>query len=231
MGQFENMVKKYINRTIDDPAVREAVTPHSHYGCKRGLVSDDFYQTLNEDHVELVHDGLQQVTPTGLVTSGGREIEVDVIIYATGYRILDFDRIDVVGKDGQTLAAAMADNPRSHKGISRPGFPNYFFAVGPNGLVLNVSYFLSAERNIESIVGLLQSMQNHGKAAIEVKPEVFDQYNEWMQDRFPRYSWGSPDCNSYYRNASGHAPFLFPGSFKEYCVLHEQCGLHEYNCS
>jgi cyclohexanone monooxygenase len=231
MGQFENMVKKYIEETIDDPAVRAAVTPDSHYGCKRGLVSDDFYQTLNQEHVELVHDGLQRVTPTGLVTSQGKEIDVDVIIYATGYRILDFDRIDVVGKDGLTLAAAMADNPRSHKGISRPGFPNYFFAVGPNGLVLNVSYFFSAERNVESIVGLIQSMQRKGAASIEIKQEAFEQYNHWMLGQFPKYSWGSADCNSYYRNASGHAPFLFPGSFKDYCVLHEQIGLHEYSCS
>jgi cyclohexanone monooxygenase len=231
MGQFEAMVKKYIERTIDDPAVREAVTPLDHYGCKRGLVSDDFYQTLNRAHVELVPDGLQRVTPSGLVTSGGREIDVDVIIYATGYRILDFDRIDVVGKEGQTLAAAMADNPRSHKGISLPGFPNYFFAVGPNGLVLNVSYFLSAERNIESIVSLVGAMQKQGAHTIEVKPEAFASYNNWMLERFSRYSWGSEDCNSYYRNASGHAPFLFPGSFKEYVALHEQSGLQEYNCS
>ncbi len=231
MGQFENMVKKYIDETVDDPAVRAAVTPHTHYGCKRGLVSDDFYQTLNQDHVELVHDGLQRVTTSGLVTSQGREIDVDVIIYATGYRILDFDRIDVVGKGGHTLAEVMADNPRAHRGISCPGFPNYFFAVGPNGLVLHVSYFFSAEKNIESIVDLLQSMQNAGVSTIDVKPKAFEAYNEWMLGRFARYSWGSEDCNSYYRNASGHAPFLFPGSFKEYCQIHEQGGLHEYNTS
>jgi cyclohexanone monooxygenase len=231
MGQFEAMVNKYIDQAIDDPSVREAVTPHSHYGCKRGLVSDDFYKTLNQPHVELVHDGLQRVTPSGLVTSAGREIEADVIIYATGYRILDFDRIDVVGKTGQTLAAAMADNPRSHKGISLPGFPNYFFAVGPNGLVLNVSYFLSAERNIESIVSLVHSMASQGLHTIEVKPAAFESYNNWMLERFSRYSWGSEDCHSYYRNDSGHAPFLFPGSFKEYCALHEQSGLQEYDCA
>jgi cyclohexanone monooxygenase len=78
---------------------------------------------------------------------------------------------------------------------------------------------------------LIQSMQRQGAATIEVKPEAFEQYNDWMLGQFPKYSWGSADCNSYYRNASGHAPFLFPGSFKEYCALHDQTGLQEYNFS
>ena len=228
MGQFEKMVHNFIDKVIHDPELREALTPDSRYGCKRGLVSDDFYPALTRDNVELVAEGLQKVTPTGLVTESGREIEVDVIIYCTGYRILDYDRIEVVGASGQSLADSMADAPRAYKGISVPGFPNYFFAVGPNGLVLNVSYFISAERNIETIVGLLSQMRAHGASRIEVKSEVFRQYNGWMTERFTRFSWGAADCHSYYTNASGHAPFLFPGSFKEYRQLHRQSGLHEY---
>jgi len=228
MGQFENIARKYIEKTISDPALREALTPDSHYGCKRGLVSDDFYPALNRDNVELIAEGLQKVTPSGLVTSEGREIEVDVIIYCTGYRIMDYDRIEVVGASGQSLAQAMGDAPRAYKGISVPDFPNYFFAVGPNGLVLNVSYFITAERNIETIVGLLEGMRAEGAQRIEVKGELFQKYNDWMEDRFPHFSWGAADCHSYYTNASGHAPFLFPGSFKEYKRLHAQSGLHEY---
>lgn len=229
MGQFENMVKKFIASSVSDPQVREALTPDSRYGCKRGLVSDDFYPSLNKDNVELVASGLQEVTATGLITQDGRTIDADVIIYCTGYRIMDFDRIDVVGSSGETLAATMADDPQAHKGIAVPGFPNYFFAVGPNGLVLNVSYFITAERNVETIVGLLEEMQASGAAQLSVKPEVAQDYNAWMGERFERFSWGSSDCNSYYRNASGHAPFLFPGNFKEYRKLHEQSGLHEYD--
>lgn len=228
MHQFETMVRKFINRTISDPATREALIPNTSYGCLRGLVSDDFYPALTRDNVELVASGLQQVTPTGVVSSDGRSIDADVIIYCTGYRILDFDRIDVVGARGNSLAEVMADDPRAHKGISVPDFPNYFFAVGPNGLVLNVSYFITAEKNVETIVRLLGDMQKEGSRTIAVKREVFDGYNDWMADRFGRFSWGSSDCHSYYRNAAGHAPFLFPGNFKEYRRLHKESGLHEY---
>ena len=163
-----------------------------------------------------------------MITADGRSIDVDVIIYCTGYRIQDFDRIDVVGASGKSLAEVMADDPRAHKGIAVPDFPNYFFAVGPNGLVLNVSYFISAEKNVETIVRLLASMQEAGGRSIGVKQQAFEQYNDWMSDRFGRFSWGSSDCHSYYRNAAGHAPFLFPGNFKEYRRLQDESGLDEY---
>jgi cation diffusion facilitator CzcD-associated flavoprotein CzcO len=151
-----------------------------------------------------------------------------VIIYCTGYRILDFDRIDVVGASGASLAQVMADNPRAHKGIAVPDFPNYFFAVGPNGLPLTVSYFVTAEKNVETIVRLLREKQAAGARQIAVKRDVFERYNDWLAARF---SWGSEDCQSYYRNAAGHAPFLFPGNFRQYSKLQDDSGLHEYDLS
>jgi len=228
MDQFENVAKKFIARSISDPELRRKLTPDSHYGCKRGLVSDDFYPALNRDNVELVAAGLQAVTATGLVTTEGREIDVDIIIYCTGYRILDFDRIAVTGSAGARLDDVMADNPRAHKGISVPGFPNYFFAVGPNGLVLNVSYFKTAEKSVATIVRLLQEMCAAGAGRMEVQEQAFTAYNNWMAGRFERFSWGASDCHSYYRNDAGHAPFLFPGNYREFCKLHDASGLHEY---
>jgi cation diffusion facilitator CzcD-associated flavoprotein CzcO len=173
MGQFEKIARKFIADTIPDPALREALTPHSHYACKRGLVSDDFYPALNQPHVELVPSGLREVTPTGIISEDGRAIDVDIIIYCTGYRILDFDRIEVTAPNGDTLA--------------------------------------------------------EGARRITVKEDLHREYNDWMASQFPLYSWGSPDCHSYYRNAAGHAPFLFPGNFKAYSRLHAECGLHEYD--
>ena len=228
MGQFEAMVHKYIEKTISDPGMREALTPDTPYGCKRGLVSDDFYTALTQDNVDLIAAGLNEVTPTGVLTADGQRLDVDVIIYCTGYRILDFDRIDVVGSKGVSLADTMADDPRAYKGISVPDFPNYFFAVGPNGLVLNVPYFTTAEKSTETIVRLLDEMRESGASQMDVKRALFEEYNQWMAPRFESFSWGSSDCHSYYRNASGHAPFLFPGNFKEYRRLQDDTGLHEY---
>ncbi|MEM1110364.1 MAG: NAD(P)/FAD-dependent oxidoreductase [Pseudomonadota bacterium] len=229
MGQFEDRVKKFIETAIDDPATRQALTPDTNYGCKRGLVSDDFYPALNRDNVDLVHAGLKAVTADGVLTDKNQAIDADVIIFCTGYRILDFDRFEVIGRDGGSLAEFMADNPRAYKGISAPGFPNYFFAVGPNGLVLNVPYFQTVEKSLQTIVGLLATMRERQIHAIDVKPEQLETYNAWMAKRFERFSWGASDCSSYYRNASGHAPFLYPGNFKEFCEGQDAIGLEAYN--
>ncbi len=229
MEQFEARAKKFIDSTIEDPELRKAVTPTSHYGCKRGLVSDDFYPALNEEHVELVAEALSEVRPHSIVTSSGREIEVDVIAYCTGYRILDFDRIEVIGARGESLAKVMEEAPEAHKGIAAPNFPNYFFAAGPNGLCLNVPYFTTIEQNIATIVRLLEEKQRAGAAAISVKEEANRAYNDWMLPRFPLFSWGNPSCNSYYRSEDGRAPFLFPGPFKEFKKLQDETGLHEYD--
>jgi cation diffusion facilitator CzcD-associated flavoprotein CzcO len=228
MGQFEKRVTKFIDRTIPDPGLREALTPSSHYACKRGLVSDDFYPALMRENVELVPEGLAEVRPKGVTTRSGREIDAQVIVYCTGYELQDFDRIEVIGEDGQSLAGAMEKAPEAHKGIATPGFPNYFFAVGPNGLVLNVSYFITVERNVKSIVRLLEQKQAAGARAIAVRPEVHREYNDWLLARFPLYSWGASSCTSYYRDAKGRAPFLFPGDFASYEKLHAEGGIHEY---
>jgi cation diffusion facilitator CzcD-associated flavoprotein CzcO len=229
MGQFEWFALRYLERAIEDPVLRAQLTPDSRYACKRGLVSDDFYPALTRVNVELVPSGLEEVTETGLVTADGRRMELDVIIYCTGYRILDFDRIDVVGSSGRSLAEAMGDSPKAYKGIVTPGFPNYFFAIGPNGLVLNVPYFKTAERNVKTIVRLLNEMQRAGVKAVDVRRSVTDEYFDWMSTQFGRFSWGSADCNSYYTNAAGHAPFLFPGNFIQHAHFQEQIGLEDFN--
>lgn len=227
--QFEARARKFIDDAIPDPELRAALTPTDPYGCKRGLVSDDFYPALLRDNVELIPEGLRAVRPTGITTENGRDIDADVIIFCTGYRILDYDRINVVGETGQSLADAMTASIEAFKGIAVPHFPNYFFAVGPNGLPLDVPYFVTAERNIATIVGLLRDKQAAGVRSLVVKPAVSRAYNERLAERFPRYSWASPSCSSYYQDANGRTPFLFPGRFKEYAELHADSGLHEYD--
>ena len=97
------------------------------------------------------------------------------------------------------------------------------------GLVLNVSYFVTVERNVATIVKLLSELRRSGKQSIEVKPEEFAAYNAAMDKKFSQYSWGASDCHSYYTNQSGHASFLFPGTFAEYKKMHEGMGLGEYS--
>ena len=167
-----------------------------------------------QDHVELVPEGLASVRPKRhhhRERSRDRRRR-DRLLH--GLSVLGLRPHRRRRRRRQIAGRRHGEGPEAHKGISTPGFPNYFFAVGPNGLVLNVSYFITAEKNVESIVRLLGEKQAAGARAIAVKPEVHRAYNDWMGTRFPLYSWGTRLVTSYYRMPRGRAPFLFPGGLR-----------------
>lgn len=227
--RVESMGRKHLENSIDDPALRELVRPRSRFGCKRPLMSDWFYPALQRDNVTLVPEAAKTVTDRGLVTETGRRLDADVIVYCTGYRVMDFDRIDVIGTGDKSLGKRLSDAPEAFKGFAVPGFPNYFFALGPNSLVPTASFFDSAEANVGCIVRLLQEKQAAGIRAIDVKESELRAYNDWIASVRERFSWGVDSCNSYYRTAVGHTPFLFPGDFTTYKRQREESGLHEFD--
>lgn len=229
MASFENMGRKFINKAISDPELRAAVTPESRFGCKRPLVSDDFYPALMRDNVNLLASGAQQITADGVIASNGQTLDVDVIIYCTGYQILDFERIEVVGEKAANLATQMAQAPEAYKGLFVKGFPNYFLGMGPNAVVLSVSYFGSAEANIGSIVNLLSEMRSRGVKQLRVKEDLHEQYNSWLRTQFPLFSWGAASCVSYYQTDTGQSPFLYPGNFKSFKAMRSRTSLNEFD--
>lgn len=226
--RVESMGRKHLEKSIQDPELRELVRPKSRFGCKRPLMSDWFYPALERENVTLVPAAAKTVNERGLVTDAGQELEVDVIVYCTGYKVMDFDRIDVVGMNGESLGKRLAEAPEAFKGFAVPGFPNHFFALGPNSLVPTASFFDSAEANIGCIVRLLREKEAAGIRAIDVRESELRTYNDWIQSERESFSWGVNSCNSYYRTPAGHTPFLFPGDFTTYKQQREESGLHEF---
>lgn len=231
MDMFENMGKKHIEDVIEAESLKQILTPKTRFGCKRALVSDDFYPALNRDNVTLINTGAKAVTETGLITSDGQTLEVDVIVYCTGYKLMDFDRIEVLGLDGKNLADTMSHSPEAYKGIATPQFPNYFFAIGPNGLALSVSYFITAETNAKCIVGVIKQLQASGSSVVDVKQQLCDEYNQWMMGEFGRFSWGASSCTSYYSTTDGHHPFIYPGGFKRFKQERKDVSLQDFELS
>ncbi len=228
MDMFEGMAVDHIKKVVKDKSLHEALTPKSRFGCKRPLVSDDFYPALNRDNVTLIPVGATEVKPEGIVTSEGKLIEADVIVYCTGYKVLDYDRIEVVGDEGQILAEVMAVTPQAYKGILAPGFPNYFMGMGPNAMVLSVTYFSSAETNVAMIVRLLAELRSAGKRTLEVNDKLHASYNDWVMDECRNFSWGAASCTSYYQTPTGASPFLFPGDYKSFKKNRESTQLDEF---
>lgn len=228
MARFEKMGRKYRDRVISDPSLRADMTPESRFACKRPLASDNFYQALNRANVELVASAMQAETPRGLICAAGQELDVDVIIYCTGYEVMDFARIEVRGEDGRELAEQMQQQPQAYKGILVEGFPNWFLGMGPNAVVLSVSYFLSAEANVAAIVRLLSRLRRSGKRIIRVNTQHNRDYNSWLQSQLPQFAWGNSSCSSYYRSASGHSPFLYPGNYASFKRMRDSTSVEEF---
>lgn len=227
--RVEAMGRKHLDEAIADPALRERVTPQSRFGCKRPLMSDWFYPAIQRENVELIPSGAKTVHERGVVTADGQDLDVDVIIYCTGYKVMDFERIDVVGANGRSLGKRLAEIPEAFKGFAVPGFPNYFFALGPNSLCASASFFDSAEVNLRCIIRILKEKEAAGARAIDVKEEQLRAYNDWIAAERERFSWGVGSCNSYYRTPGGHTPFLFPGDFATYTRQRTESGLHDFD--
>jgi cation diffusion facilitator CzcD-associated flavoprotein CzcO len=222
------MGRKHREKTIADPVLREMVTPKNRFGCKRPLMSDWFYPALQQGNVTLVPEAAASIRERGLTTAEGQELDVDVIIFCTGYKVMDFERIEIIGSKGQSLGKLLAETPEAFKGFAVPGFPNYFFALGPNSLATSASFFDCAEINVRCVVKILKEKEAAGARAIDVKVEALESYNEWIREAREAFSWGVGSCDSYYRTAGGHTPFLFPGDFETYKKQRVESGLHEF---
>ena len=122
----------------------------------------------------------------------------------------------------------MQEAPEAFVGTAVPGFPNYFFALGPNALIASTSFFDAAEINLRAIVRLLAEKQAAGLRAIDVTAEACDRYNDWVTEARSQFSWGVESCNSYYRTPTGHTPFLFPGDIETFIRQRDEMSLDDF---
>ncbi len=203
---------KNIERGISDPALRAKVTPDFQIGCKRILISNAYYPALDRDDVELVTDGIAEVTPTGIVTADGTHREVDVLIVATGFHTTDQPIAHhIKGRGGRTLADAWSETGMSaYKGTTISGFPNLFQIVGPNTGLGHSSMVFIIEAQIAYILSALQTMDQRGLGAVEPRPEKVAQWSADIQRRMKRTVWSTGGCASWYLDAHGNNTTLWP---------------------
>jgi cation diffusion facilitator CzcD-associated flavoprotein CzcO len=203
----EKMGRDYIARTIPDPATRAALTPDYAIGCKRILISDDFYPALARPNVELVSTAIREVTPQGIVTEDGKLREVDAIVFATGFRATELlSEMPVTGRGGRTLAADWKDGAQAYYGITVAGYPNFYMLLGPNtGLGHNSIIFM-----IEAQVRYVMDCLRWNAGEVEVRGDVQRDFNTTLQAKMGATVWHS-GCRSWYLNANGTNSTIWPG--------------------
>jgi cyclohexanone monooxygenase len=196
---------------VEDPVVREKLTPTTPWGCMRPLFSNDYYPTFNRPNVELVTDPIARITPTGVVTADGTEHDVDVIVFATGYEVDKFaSRIPITGRDGLPLEKAWADGAQAYLGITTSGFPNLFMLYGPN--TNQGSLIPMIEYEAQYAVRTLQAMDAAGVDWVDVKPEVMAAYNDELQAAIDGVEVWKAGCSHYYLSDSGRMVTQYPWS-------------------
>jgi 4-hydroxyacetophenone monooxygenase len=203
----------------DRPDLLPAVTPTYPPGAKRMLRDNGVWAgTLKRDNVRLVTAGIREITPTGIVDADGEAHDVDVIVYGTGFSASKFlTPMAVRGRGGVDLHEHWAGEPRAYLGITVPGFPNLFCLYGPNtNIVVNGSIVYFSECGVRYILGCLRMVLAGGHAALDVRQDVHDRFNELVDAENGRMAWGASDVNTWYKNASGRISQNWPFTLLEY---------------
>jgi cation diffusion facilitator CzcD-associated flavoprotein CzcO len=200
---------------VDDPELRAALTPDFPMGCKRPLVSNDWYPTFNRPNVELVTSPIERVTADSVVTVDGTVRGVDTIILATGFDTTKYlSAVEVAGRDGLRLDQAWSDGATAYLGITTAGFPNLFMLYGPN--TNNGSILFMIECQVAYVLRHLARMDEHDLESIDVRADVMDEYNRALQADLDAVAAWQAGCNGYYRAPSGRIVTQWPHTMGEY---------------
>jgi cation diffusion facilitator CzcD-associated flavoprotein CzcO len=213
---FRAVGRAQINRAIKDPSLRARVTPTDELGCKRVMLTDEWYPTLAQPNVSLVADRIEAVTPDGVRTADGVERPADVLVLATGFASHAFVApMDVTGTGGRTLAEAWGDVARAYLGMSVPGFPNMFLLYGPNtnggaGSVVN-----TLECNVGHVLAALSEMRRNGARTIEVEQSAAEAFDSELRSALSSTVWHS-GCTNWYVDENGNDPNQWPWTWTRY---------------
>ncbi|RJL30371.1 flavin-containing monooxygenase [Bailinhaonella thermotolerans] len=213
----EIVARRHIERQIKDPELRRKVTPDYTIGCKRILLSSDYYPALARDNVELVTDGVTEIREHSIVDGQGREHEVDAIIYGTGFKVTDaLNEQRIVGRNGVKIQDAWRDGIEAHYGISVSGFPNLFLLLGPNTGLGHNSVVFMIECQVRYVMECLRLLSREKAHALDVRQGAQDRFNRRLRERLDHLVWNEGGCRSWYLDENGVNRTLWPGFTFEY---------------
>jgi cation diffusion facilitator CzcD-associated flavoprotein CzcO len=207
----EGIGRWHLRKQVPDPELRRKLTPDYTFGCKRALLSNDYYPALTRPNVEVVTDGIAEVRPHSIVAADGTEREVDAIIFGTGFRVQDMPVIERVhGRDGMSLAETWRESMQAYLGTTVAGFPNFFMLLGPNTGLGHTSVVVMVEAQIAYVMDALRAMDRHDWRTVEVREEAQRAYNERIQKGLRGTVWNDGGCASWYLDRSGRNTTLWP---------------------
>jgi cation diffusion facilitator CzcD-associated flavoprotein CzcO len=216
LAPFRAGARWNIKKAIKDPVLRAKVTPRDEVGCKRVMLTDEWYPTLTKPNVELVTDRIERITPGGVVTADGAERAADAIVLATGFRSHAFVApMEITGAAGTTLADTWAQVPRAYLGMSVPGFPNLFLLYGPNTNGGTGSVIYTIEAGVNHVIAALRELERARARRIEVDAAAAEAFDRELRAALAGTVWHT-GCTSWYVDENGNDPSQWPWLWSAY---------------
>jgi cation diffusion facilitator CzcD-associated flavoprotein CzcO len=213
---FRAVARRQIRKQIDDPELRQKVTPRDELGCKRIMLTDDWYRTLTRPNVELVTERIERIGPRAIVTTDGAERPTDVLVLGTGFKTHDFVApMEVVGRGGRTLAEAWRDVPKAYLGLTVPGFPNMFLLYGPNTNGGAGSVIYVVECGMQHVIAAIRELERSRARRVELRPQAAEAFDRELREALAGTVWQS-GCTSWYVDEHGNNPNQWPWLWTTY---------------
>lgn len=205
---------RHLEEQVPDETLRAQLTPDYTIGCKRIILSNTLFPALSAANTTLHdrHDGVDHFDATGIVTASGEHLDLDVVVFSTGYDATDgVIPYEVRGRDGVRLAEVWHDFPRAYLGTTVPGFPNFFVVTGPNTGIGHTSAIFVIEAQMEYVMRALDVVLAEGAASIEPTTVAEDDYTAMIHREMEKTVWHDGGCTSWYQSRSGRVVAMFPG--------------------
>ncbi|MCJ8203223.1 NAD(P)/FAD-dependent oxidoreductase [Pseudomonas sp. RGM2987] len=227
----QHQALRFLKRQVPDPDLRRRLTPDYLIGCKRVILSSTLYPALCRANVS-VHSqeqGIAALDETGILTRDGQHIELDLIVWSTGYDATDgVISYPVSGKHGTQLRDVWAEYPRAYLGTSLPNFPNLFIVTGPNTGIGHTSALFIIESQMNYILDCIRTLKRKNLHSIEVQAAAEQRYTAMIHREMQRTVWKSGGCHSWYQSKSGHVIAMFPGFSFTYHYLTRRLRLADH---
>jgi cation diffusion facilitator CzcD-associated flavoprotein CzcO len=226
----QRMALRNLAAAVPEPGLRARLTPGYVMGCKRILLSNDYYPALTRPNVDVVAAGLAKVDGGVATGQDGTAHEVDAIIFATGFHAVDVPIAQrVYGADGRTLADAWQGDMRALRGTTIAGFPNLCLVIGPNTGLGHNSMVHIIESQLSYILDYLAALDRAGAAALDTRPAAQERWCAGIEQRMGTTVWATGGCVSWYLNPAGRNPTLWPASTLRFRRETRRVDLTEYD--
>lgn len=208
---FAWQAKRFAKGQVRDPKKLRHLIPDYRIGCKRILISNDWYPAVDQPHVDLVTRGIERVVEDGVVTTDGTLHRLDALIVGTGFAASEFlSPMEIAGRNGVPLNQAWAHGSEAYKGITVSGFPNLFMLYGPNTNLAHNSIVYMLESQVQYVLSCIRTLQAEPGVAMDVKPDRLRDFSTTVQEKLKTSVWES-GCHSWYLDKNGKNTVNWPG--------------------